>query len=128
MNMAIQQTQTIIVPTEKGKTMTDREKLIELLDGFSTPVTLNGEKLMDWNIPMPGLRKAIADHLLANDVTFTPAIPGPSEADPNIMELCFHNGERNMKEKIASVMLDRKKMFPCEADVIDCILNMLEGL
>lgn len=29
-----------------------------------------------------------------------PATPGPSEADPNIMELCFHNGERHMKEKM----------------------------
>ena len=59
---------------------------------------------------------------------FKPHVPGPSDADPNIMELCFRNGERHMKEKIARVMLDRKKMFPCEADVIDCILNMLEGL
>ena len=51
-----------------------------------------------------------------------------TDTDANIMELCFHNGERHMKEKIVRVMLDRKKMFPCEADVIDCILNMLEGL
>lgn len=28
-----------------------------------------------------------------------PAVPGPEIADPNIMELCFHNGERHMKEK-----------------------------
>jgi hypothetical protein len=106
--------------------MTDREKLIELLkaaDRYEFEETRNSgvyDREAAWGY--------IADHLLANDVTFTPAIPGPSEADPNIMELCFHNGERNMKEKIASVMLDRKKMFPCEADVIDCILNMLEGL
>ena len=26
-----------------------------------------------------------------------PAVPGPEIADPNIMELCFHNGERHMK-------------------------------
>lgn len=29
-----------------------------------------------------------------------PAVPGPKIADPNIMELCFHNGERHMKEKM----------------------------
>lgn len=29
-----------------------------------------------------------------------PATPGPSEADPNIMDLCFHNGERHMKEVV----------------------------
>lgn len=28
-----------------------------------------------------------------------PAVPGPEIADHNIMELCFHNGERHMKEK-----------------------------
>ena len=33
-------------------------------------------------------------------VTITPAIPGPEIADPNIMELCFHNGERHMKEQM----------------------------
>lgn len=29
-----------------------------------------------------------------------PVVPGPEMADPNIMELCFHNGERHMKEKM----------------------------
>jgi hypothetical protein len=51
-----------------------------------------------------------------------------TENNPNIMETCFHNGERHMKEKIVRMLLDRRQMFPCEADVIDCILNMLEGL
>lgn len=46
-----------------------REKLIELLECFSTPVTWNGVKLMDWDIPMPGIVKAMADHLIANGVT-----------------------------------------------------------
>jgi hypothetical protein len=46
-----------------------REKLIELLECFSTPVTLNGVKLMDWDIPMPGIVKAMADHLIAHGVT-----------------------------------------------------------
>jgi hypothetical protein len=57
-----------------------------------------------------------------------PAVPGPEIADPNIMELCFHNGERHMKEKIINVLLNHKKTFLREADVVDRILNMLEGL
>lgn len=51
-----------------------------------------------------------------------------TETDPNITEVCFHNGERYMKEKVVKALLNRKKMFPCEADVIDCVLAMLEGL
>lgn len=50
--------------------MTDREKLIELLKGFSFPVTVNGEPLSEWTIPVPQIRKALADHLLANGVMF----------------------------------------------------------
>lgn len=45
-----------------------QEKLIELLGGFSTPVTINGEKLTDWYIPMKQLREKLADHLIANGV------------------------------------------------------------
>ena len=29
-----------------------------------------------------------------------PVVPGPDIDDPNIMELCFHNGERHMKEQM----------------------------
>lgn len=36
---------------------------------------------------------------------FKPHVPGPSDADPNIMELCFHNGERHMKEKILKLLV-----------------------
>lgn len=35
-----------------------------------------------------------------------PAVPGPYESDPNIMELCFHNGERHMKERILTKLKD----------------------
>jgi succinate dehydrogenase flavin-adding protein (antitoxin of CptAB toxin-antitoxin module) len=54
-------------------------------------------------------------------VTITPAVPGPSEADPNIMELCFHNGERNMKEKMLAKLAEllegldyHKAVFICK--------------
>lgn len=35
-----------------------------------------------------------------------PEVPGPEIADPNIMELCFHNGERHMKEKVITMLQD----------------------
>lgn len=80
---------------EKGKTMTDKEKLTELL----LPM-VESELAGDCS----SLVRGWADHLLANGVIFAPAIPGPSDADPNIMELCFHNGERHMKEKILKLL------------------------
>ena len=43
---------------------------------------------------------------LAKILDENPAVPGPDEADPNIMELCFHNGERHMKEKILAKLKD----------------------
>ena len=67
--------------------MTDREKLTQLI--YDNPEYYLSE----------GTCREIADHLIANGVTFASAVPGPSDADPNIMELCFHNGERHMKEK-----------------------------
>ena len=67
--------------------MADRERLLEILN-----VPIYPHENVD---PL----EAVADYLLDNGVTFKPAIPGPS-ADPNIMELCFHNGERHMKEKM----------------------------
>lgn len=91
---------TISVPTEKGKTMTDREKLIGLLDIFGIDD--------DWYA-----NTEIADYLLANGVTFTPAIPGPSEADPNIMELCFRNGENHMRDKIKQNLKLISADMPC---------------
>ena len=50
--------------------------------------------------------EVVADYLLDNGVTITPAVPGPSTADPNIMELCFHNGEQHMKEKVITMLQD----------------------
>lgn len=70
--------------------MTDREKLTQLI--YDNPEYYLSE----------GKCREIADHLIANGVTFASAVPGPSDADPNIMELCFHNGEQHMKDKIIS--------------------------
>ena len=59
-------------------------------------------------------------------VTITPAVPGPSEADPNIMELCFHNGERHMKEKVGKELTRIAEHMPCIT--LAQALAMLEGL
>ena len=78
--------------------MTEREKLIEVL-----------EKI--WKI---------------HDVTFTPAIPGPSESDPNIMELCFHNGENHMRDKIKTSLLKLSADMPCVP--ISQVIKIMEDL
>ena len=55
----------------------------------------------------------VADYLLDNGVTITPSVPGPSESDPNLMELCFHNGEQHMKEKIIAQLQSVAESMPC---------------
>lgn len=37
-----------------------------------------------------------------------PIIPGPLENDPNMAELCFRNGEANMKEKVIALLMENK--------------------
>lgn len=46
-----------------------KEKIFKLLDGFSTPVMRNGERLVYWKIPMKQLSRKLADYLIANGVT-----------------------------------------------------------
>ena len=91
--------------------MTDREKLIELIGQVQY---------------LGGLELALADHLLANGVTFTPAVPGPSESDPNIMELCFHNGENHMRDKIKTSLLKLSADMPCVP--ISQVIKIMEDL
>lgn len=57
--------------------------------------------------------EVVADYLLDNGITITTAVPGPSESDPNIMELCFHNGEQHMKEKIIDQLQSVAGSMPC---------------
>ena len=66
-----------------------------------------------------------AEYLIANGVTFAPAIPGPELADPNIMELCFHNGERHMKEKICMELTRIAEYMPYIT--VAQAIAMLEG-
>lgn len=66
----------------------------------------------------------------------TPAVPGPKIADPNIMELCFHNGERHMKEKVLSKLKDFSAEILFEEQVsgevtvvtFEHVIRMLEDL
>ena len=68
----------------------------------------------------------LADFLLSSGLFTTPAIPGPFEADPNIMELCFHNGERNMLDKIKTSLLKLSADMPCVtiSQVIKILLDL----
>ena len=34
-----------------------------------------------------------------------PAVPSPKDDNPNIQELCFHNGEQHMKEKVLKLLM-----------------------
>ena len=59
-------------------------------------------------------------------VADTPAVPGPEIADPNIMELCFHNGERHMKEKVCRELTRIAEHMPCIT--LAQAIQLLEGL
>ena len=59
-------------------------------------------------------------------VTITPEIPGPSEADPNIMELCFRNGENHMRDKIKTSLMKLSADMPCVT--ISQVIKILEDL
>lgn len=52
-----------------------------------------------------------------------PVIPGPEESNPNIMEVCFRNGEQHMKEKVISILMDHQvckdgSCYRCIADIV----------
>ena len=55
-----------------------------------------------------------------------PAVPGPEIADPNIMELCFRNGERHMKEKVYKEMNRIAKEIPTMT--VEQAISMMQGL
>ena len=37
-----------------------------------------------------------------------PVIHGPEESNPNLMELCFRNGENHMREKVIAMLMDHR--------------------
>ena len=88
-----------------------KEKLINLLFEYLDPKATLGE---------------LADNLISNGVTFAPSIPGPDVADPNIMELCFKNGEKHMKEKVCRELTRIAEHMPCIT--LAQAIQLLEGL
>lgn len=52
-----------------------------------------------------------------------------TEDNPNMMELCFHNGERNMKEKVIDMLMDYKTFArgDCHTHLVE-IIRKVEGL
>lgn len=57
---------------------------------------------------------------------FKPHVPGPSDADPNIMELCFRNGENHMRDKIKTSLMKLSADMPCVT--ISQVIKILEDL
>lgn len=104
-----------------------RKKLIELLTGAGNAVVDKAiENHSTFGMSYTEQREIEADYLISKGVTITPAVPGPSEADPNIMELCFKNGERHMKEKIGKELTRIAEHMPCIT--LAQAMAMLEGL
>ena len=103
--------------------MADREKLIDLLCKAHSKAI---DEILSDDISYAKQLEIEADHLIANGVTFTPAIPGPSEADPNIMELCFRNGENNMRDKIKTSLLKLSDDMSCIP--ISQVIKIMEDL
>mgnify|MGYP007133149958 CR=1 FL=1 len=104
-----------------------REKLIKLLsDNFVDFINVD---IVAGNCKIRAITfnaDDFADCLIANGVTITPAVPGPEIADPNIMELCFHNGERHMKEKVCRELTRIAEHMPCIT--LAQAIQLLEGL
>jgi hypothetical protein len=87
----------------------------------------NCTKCLYVDAPLPQCEAfLLADFLVASGLFTVPAAPGPSDADPNIMELCFHNGERHMKEKIANELTRIAEIIPCIT--VAQAIAMIEGL
>lgn len=95
-----------------------RERLFQLIE--EARVTRS-----DHGIVINGTR-FIAQYLIDHGVTITPEIPGPEIADPNIMELCFHNGEQNMKEKVYRELNRIAKEMPTMT--VEQAISMMQGL
>lgn len=58
-----------------------------------------------------------------------PIIPGPSEGNYNMMEIAFHNGEANMKEKVISALMEYQTSAgsKCHGHIGE-IIRLVEGL
>lgn len=74
----------------------------------------------------------LANYLVRNGVTITPAIPGPVVGH-DITELCFRNGKeegrKELKEEVLAHLLDQKTKVKglCHAHVVE-LMKFVEGL
>ena len=52
-----------------------------------------------------------------------------TDTDANIQEACFHNGERHMKDKVISMLMEHKTKvgLACHIHVVE-IIKMVEEL
>jgi hypothetical protein len=57
---------------------------------------------------------------------FKPFVPGPDIAHTNIMELCFKNGEKHMKDKVCRELTRIAEHMPCIT--LAQAIQLLEGL
>ena len=101
--------------------MSEKEQIAELLKNL--PQVNHAEAAVHG---LDYVFNCAADYLIANGVTFAPAVPGPEIADPNIMELCFHNGERHTKEKVCRELTRIAEHMPCIT--LAQAIQLLEGL
>ena len=68
----------------------------------------------------------LADFLVSSGLFTSPAVPGPSDEDHNIMELCFRNGENHMRDKIKTSLLKLSADMPCVP--ISQVIKIMEDL
>ena len=105
-----------------------KKKLIDVYMEFSEKC--QGEKCVGClyaDDPLPKCEALLlADFLVSSGLFTSPAIPGPSDADPNIMELCFHNGENHMRDKIKTSLMKLSADMPCVP--ISQVIKIMEDL
>ena len=104
-----------------------REKLIELLDQvqhsglISFPAGFGEHQEHVRN-------DKIADHLIANGVTITPAVPGPKMGH-DMSEVCYRNGGEAMREKVVELLKDCKAVaFGARRDEIQDMIEKVRKL
>ena len=69
-------------------------------------VTAHGSEPSKWEIGVP-----------------IPAVPSPKDDNPNIQELCFHNGEQHMKEKVLSLITEFERKYGAAAKMTTVLLR-----
>jgi hypothetical protein len=94
-----------------------REKLIELMCEA---------KRLD---PETGsFSEFLADHLIANGVTITPAVPGPKMGH-DMSEVCYRNGGEAMREKVVELLKGCKAVaFGARRDEIQDMIEKVRKL